>query len=374
MKFADIPAHETVKNRLRALVDCDRMPHALLLEGPAGVGKFALARALAQYIHCEHRTPDGDSCGVCPSCRQHATFNHADLVFSFPVLKAVSDLGLSDDVLPQWRDFLTRNPFMNFGEWLKELDNPNGQPLIYSSESGNIMRKFATTSYSTKYKILLMWLPERMQPDCANKLLKMIEEPADDSLLVFVSNNSSEILPTIYSRLQRIEVKRLPDAVVADYMQRHHRLGSKDAAVVAHLAEGSILQAEKLLGVTDESKKFLGCFIDLMRGAYQRKVGPLRKWSVDIAGLGREASMRFLDYCSRMMRENFITNLHHGSLVYLTPDEQAFCKNFSPFINERNVESLLREFNQAKIDIGANGNAKIIFFDLAVKVILLLKR
>ena len=249
MKFADIPAHETVKNRLRALVDCDRMPHALLLEGPAGVGKFALARALAQYIHCEHRTPDGDSCGVCPSCRQHATFNHADLVFSFPVLKAVSDLGLSDDVLPQWRDFLTRNPFMNFGEWLKELDNHNGQPLIYSSESGNIMRKFATKSYSTKYKILLMWLPERMQPDCANKLLKMIEEPADDSLLVFVSNNSSEILPTIYSRLQRIEVKRLPDAVVADYMQRHHRLGSEDAAVVAHLAEGSILQAEKLLGV-----------------------------------------------------------------------------------------------------------------------------
>ena len=372
MKFSEIPAHEHIKERLRALVDNNRLPHALLLEGPEGVGKFALARALVQYLHCENRT-DGDSCGHCPSCRQHETFNHADTIYSFPILKAVADSGVSDDLMPEWRRFLSENPFMDFGQWLAALNNQNGQPLIYSAESLNIIRKFSTTSYSTRYKVLLMWLPERMQPDCANKLLKLIEEPLADSLLIFVSNAPQMILPTIYSRLQRIEVKRLPDDVVSDYLCNRYSMSEIDASAVAHLADGSIIAAEKQVSVSDEAHQFLNFFIGLMRGAWQRKVGMLKKWSVDVAALGREAEMRFLDYCSRMMRENFIYNIGNPALVYLNSEEQAFCRNFAPFINERNVESLLREFNSAKADIAANGNAKIVLFDLAVKVILLLK-
>lgn len=372
MKFADIPAHEHVKEHLRALVDNNRLPHALLLEGPEGVGKFALARALAQYIHCENRI-NGDSCGVCPSCRQHETFNQADTVYSFPILKAVSDAAISDDVMPEWKSFLAENPFMDFERWLSTLNNPNGQPLIYSAESMNIIRKFSTTSYSTRYKVLLMWLPERMQPDCANKLLKLIEEPLGDSILVFTSDTPQLILPTIYSRMQRIKVRRLSEGIVADYLRRRYSLSDSDAAAVAHLADGSIIAAEKQVSLSDESGRFLKYFIDLMRNAWQRKVGALKKWSVDVAGLGREAEMRFLDYCSRMMRENFICNIGDMSLVRLNADEQAFCRNFAPFINERNVESLLREFNSAKTDIAANGNAKIVLFDLAIKIILLLK-
>ena len=372
MKFSDIPAHEHVKERLRALVDNNRLPHALLLEGPEGVGKFALARALAQYLHCENRI-NGDSCGICPSCRQHDTFNQADTFYSFPVLKSVADAGISDDLMPEWKSFLAGNPFMNFEQWLTALGNPNGQPLIYSAESLNIIRKFSTTSYSTRYKVLLMWLPERMQPDCANKLLKLIEEPLEDSILIFTSDNPQLILPTIYSRLQRIKVKRLPDGDVSHYLHTRYSLSDADAAAVAHLADGSIIAAEKQISVSDESRQFLQYFIGLMRGAWQRKVAVLKKWSVDVATLGREAEMRFLDYCSRMMRENFIYNIGDGSLVYLNSEEQSFCRNFAPFINERNVESLLSEFNQAKTDIAANGNAKIILFDLAIKIILLLK-
>lgn len=371
MKFADIPSHEAVKERLRSLVDTNRLPHALLLEGPEGVGKFALARALAQYIHCENRT-GGDSCGICPSCRQHETFNQADTFYSFPILKSVGEV--SDDLMPRWKEYLSGNMFMNFTEWLRELDNPNGQPVIYAGESASLIRKFATTSYSSRFKVLLMWLPERMQSECANKLLKMIEEPMEDTVLIFVSDAPREILPTIYSRLQRIEVKRLPDSVVASYLRNRYSIESADAAAIAHLADGSIIKAERQLSVSDETKAFLEQFMSLMRTAYQRKVGVLKKWSVDISGLGREGSMRFLDYCARMMRENFLCNLGNPSLVYLNTSEQAFCRNFSPFINERNVESLLREFDQARTDIAANGNAKMIFFDLAIKVILLLKR
>jgi DNA polymerase-3 subunit delta' len=373
MKFADIPAHESVKERLRALVDTNHMPHALLLEGPEGIGKFALARALAQYIHCEHRTADGDSCGMCHSCRQHETFNHADTFFSFPILKGKEGNAISDDVIDRWKEYLSGYPYMNFDEWLKALDNPNGQPLIYSAESSNIIRKFSTTSYSTRFKILLMWLPERMQPDCANKLLKMIEEPMEDTCLIFVSNNPREILPTIYSRLQRIKIKRLPDSVISNYLIQKYSLAPSEANAIAHLAEGSIVKAEQQLSNTGESQRFLELFMQLMRNAYQRKIGILRKWSVDVAALGREGEMSFLSYCERMMRENFITNLNIPSLVYLNVEEQTFSSRFSPFINEKNVESLIHEFSAARADIGANGNAKIILFDLAIKVILLLK-
>ena len=153
MKFSDIPAHEDIKARLSALVDDNRLPHALLLEGPEGVGKFALARALAQYIHCENRR-DGDSCGICPSCRQHITFNQADTFYSFPILKAQSATAVSDDLMPQWKEYLAQNMFMSFENWLSALNNPNGQPLIYSAESMNIIRKFSTTSYSTRFKVL----------------------------------------------------------------------------------------------------------------------------------------------------------------------------------------------------------------------------
>lgn len=374
MKFSDIPGHESVKERLRSMVDNNRLPHALVLEGPQGVGKFALARALAQYIHCENRS-GGDSCGVCPACRQHATFNHTDTYFSFPVLKGGSGSDtVSDDYIAEWHSLLQENPYMNFERWLQLLDNPNGQPVIYSAEGLAVIRKFSRTSYSTRFKILLQWLPERMQPDCANKLLKLIEEPFPDSLLIFTSDNPGAILPTVYSRMQRVEIKRLPDDVVADYLVRNHDVAPVDSLAIAHLAEGSITRAVAQISASGESAQFLELFTRLMRSAYQRRVADLRKWSVDVAGLGREAEIRFLAYCERMMRENFINNMRVPQLVYLNAAEAQFSSRFSPFINERNVESLLSQFASARTDVAANGNAKIILFDLAVKVILLLKR
>ena len=374
MKFSDIPGHESVKERLRSMVDNNRLPHALVLEGPQGVGKFALARALAQYIHCENRS-GGDSCGVCPACRQHATFNHADTYFSFPVLKGGSGSDtVSDDYIAEWHRLLEENPYMNFERWLQLLDNSNGQPVIYSAEGLAVIRKFSRTSYSTRFKILLQWLPERMQPDCANKLLILIEEPFPDSLLIFTSDNPGAILPTVYSRMQRVEIKRLPDDVVADYLVRNHDVAPADSLAIAHLAEGRITRAVAQISVSGESAQFLELFTRLMRSAYQRRVSDLRKWSVDVAGLGREAEIRFLAYCERMMRENFINNMRVPQLVYLNAAEAQFSSRFSPFINERNVESLLGQFASARTDVAANGNAKIILFDLAVKVILLLKR
>ena len=212
MRFCDIPGHEGVKQRLRNLVDEDRLPHALLIHGRPGIGKMMMARALAQYIHCTNRR-NGDSCGVCPSCRQHESFNHIDTHYSFPVLKKGSNETVSDDEIATWRKFLAESPYMDFGTWLSLLDNVNGQPAIYVEESTDIMKRVNLTSHAGR-QIVIMWLPERMRVECTNKLLKLIEEPLGDSMFILVSNDPESVLPTIFSRTQRIEMLRLPDETV----------------------------------------------------------------------------------------------------------------------------------------------------------------
>lgn len=373
MKFIDIPSHDSVKTRIRNLVDNDRLPHAILFEGPSGIGKFALARAMAQYIHCENRE-NGDSCGKCPSCLQHQSFNHIDTHFVFPIVKKnKSKRSFSDDCIEDWRNFLRENPYMDFEKWLETFDNINAQPAIYVDESEDLIRKLNFTSHKAKYKVVLMWLPERMNEECANKLLKLIEEPFNDTIFILVSNNSKEILPTIYSRTQRIELKRLGDDVIAKSLSTKYAIEYQDALAVAHIADGNMIEAEKGLHLTKENQKFLDLFIQLMRLAYQRKVRELRDWSTEIHSLGREQAIRFLVYCQRLIRENFIYNLHVSELNYLNRDEANFSVNFARFISERNVLKLIDVLNQAQTDIAGNANAKIVMFDTSIKIILLLK-
>lgn len=372
MKFSDIPAHESAKQRLRSFVESGRIPHAILIEGPNGIGKFALARAFAQYIHCEN-PQDGESCGKCPSCIQHDTFNHIDTHFVFPVVKKNGKKAFSDDYIDEWKDFLNENPYMDFEKWLSALGNLNAQPVIYVDESEELIRKLNFTSHQAKYKIVLFWLPERMNEECANKLLKIIEEPYGDTLFIFVSNNSKQILPTIYSRTQRLELKRLSDEIIAKYLTKNYSVNEQDAVALAHIADGNIIEAEKTISLSKENQQFLALFMQLMRLAYQRKIKELKLWSLDIAGIGREQEIRFLRYCQRLIRENFILNLNQSELNYLNHDEFLFSKNFARFITERNVEKLIAALNHALTDISNNANPKIVLFDMAIKIILLLK-
>lgn len=371
MKFADIPLHEEAKARLRLMVDTGRIPHALLIEGPSGTGKFMLARAFAQYIHCTDRR-NGDSCGVCPSCRQHQEFNHIDTVFSFPVVKKGKG-ALSDDYIEDFREFMTESPYMDFEQWLVKLDNINAQPQIYVEEGNELLRRLTYMTRSARFKVVLMWLPERLKEETANKLLKLVEEPFADTIFVMVSNNASLILPTIYSRTQRLQVLRFTDEELRRVLVERG-MSPADAASVAPLAEGSVNTAYHLAGESELRKKHFDMFTGLMRKAYARKVRELRQWSVDAAALGREGAMRFIDYAARLVRESFIMHLRNDKLLTLTPEERAFATRFHPFINEKNVEDMIRLLDNARRDIAANGNAKLVFFDVAVRIIILLRR
>lgn len=374
MRFSDIYGHSDVKDRLRAMADSGHLPHALLLEGTQGIGKFSLLRAFAQYIHCRHHTPDGDSCGVCPACIQHSSFNHIDTYFSFPCIKKGDKNPVSDDYIEQWKNFISKDPYMNMDNWIYELGNPTTKPQFYVSESEDIMGKLSFTAHGdSRYKIVLVWLPERMNEATANKLLKLIEEPFEDTIFLLSTNSPTEILPTIYSRCQRIKVKRYGDGELADMISSRFGIPMDDAVATAHISEGSVTRAEQALGQSEERNEDFSRFISLMRLAYQRKIFALRDWANSIATLSRDRQLSFLAYCIRMLRENFIYNLGNPELSYLNSEENAFSKNFARFITPVNVLKLQRLFSDAIKDISGNGNSKIIFFDVAVRVILLLK-
>lgn len=376
MKFSDIPGHNSIKERMRRMVLEDHLPHAILLEGPAGIGKLALARAFAQYIQCENRDPEGDACGVCRSCRLHQSMNHVDTHYSYPVVKLdnMNSAPSSEDFYSEWSEFVGGTVYSDIAAWTATFSKRNAKPVIYVAESEQLIRKLAFTSHVSRYKIVIMWLPERLHETAANKLLKMIEEPFEDTVFILVSNSPAEILPTIYSRVQRLAMKRLQDQTVAENLMARGGLQPADAMAIAHNASGNMITALNLLGNDKETKTFFDTFVSLMRLAYMRDIRKLREWADDLASLGREVEMAYYDYSTRMVRENFVLNFNRPALTYLSTTEQAFASKFARFITVRNVEKLIEVFTDAKRDIAGNGNGKIVNLDVAIKTILLLKQ
>lgn len=374
MKFSEIPGHDSAKQRMRQMADSGKLPHALLLEGPAGIGKIALARAFAQYIHCEHRSTNGDACGHCQPCLLHQSMNHIDTTYIYPVVKldGMNTAPISNDFREEWLKYLDGRLYMDFQEWTSTFQKKNAQPVTYVTESAELIRTLAFTSHVSRYKIVIWWLPEKMNQEAANKLLKLIEEPYDDTLFIMASDNPRDILPTIYSRVQRIQLKRLPDDIVADYLCSLFEMNKVDAIAAAHIAEGNAVRAVEAVRQSKESTLFFDLFVRLMRLAYQRNVHALRGWADELAGTGRETETRFYSYAIQLIRENFIYNFNIPDLNYMTSDEEKFSIRFARFITEENVEKLIKTFDCARTDIAGNANGKIVNLDVAIKVIMLL--
>lgn len=372
MKFSEVLGNEHAIERLRNMVDSNRIPHAILISGAAGIPKLALARAFAQYVHCQNQV-NGDSCGVCPACKQHQSFNHLDTFYSFPVFKKGTNT-TSDIYLEEWKKFLTESSVENYERWLSIIKNENGQPIIYAEESNAIIHKMSLATYGSNHKVLIMWLPEKMNEKCANALLKIIEEPHPDSIFVMVSDRPDKMLPTIMSRVQEIELRKLSTPVVAQYLIEKYGIEEQDAFAIAAPADGNINLAEEAISLDNETDEFREKFISLMRLSYVVDLKGLKLWAEDVVKFKREKECRFLEYAARMVRENYVYNLRNRELNYLTKEEEQFSYKFSPYINELNVEGILQELTNAEIDIKGNGNGKIVLFDLALKMTILIKK
>ena len=384
MLFSQIIGQQEVKDRFIRSVSEGRIPHAQLLSGPEGVGKLPLAIAYAQYICCEHRGAH-DACGVCPSCLKYNKLAHPDLHFVVPIIKPAGKQSVvCDDFMGDFRKLVLEKTYFSVDEWYSRISGDAKQGMIYTNESEEIVRKLSMKTYEAEYKVMIVWLPEKLHESAANKLLKILEEPYEKTLFLLVSNAPDAIITTILSRTQRIQVPGLADAEIKQaLLDRHGGLTEAEAADVARIAGGSYLRAEMLLEDGNESRVNFDRFVTIMRLAWQvgnRKdhasLKTLRKWADDMAAssVGRERQKKFLQYAQRMVRENFIYNLHQADLNYMTSYESDFSVRFSPFINERNVEQLVAELALAERHIEQNVNAKMVFFDLVLKIIMLLKK
>ncbi len=382
MQFRDIIGQEEVKQQLRQAVRDGRIPHAQLFTGISGVGKLPLALAYAQYIACPNRT-DEDSCGTCPTCLQYQKLQHPDLHFAFPIVKG--DAGdVCDDFMDKFRSMILSQPHFDIDDWYRYLGVETKQGMIYEKESGEILRKLSLKSFGDGYKVMIIWLPEKMHVACANKLLKLLEEPPMKTVFLLVSEQPELLLTTIVSRTQEVRVPRLTEAEIAEVLLRDHSDVSPSlAADIAHMSSGSYLTALKVVDENEGNSQNFNDFVALMRNAWlvgQKKdysaLLQLRKWSLDMAdsNLGREKQKAFLQYAQRQLRENYIYNFHCADMNYQTEAERNFSSKFAPFIHENNVERMMDELSKAEQQIAQNGNAKIIFFDLCLQMIVLVKK
>ena len=377
MKFSDVIGQDEIKQRLRRMVAEDRVPHAMMLCGPQGSGKMALAVAFASYLLCPDRTED-DSCGACRQCAMTAKLAHPDLHFSYPVIRPAGTgqehKMSSEDFADEWRAMLARGAYFTMDHWLAEMNAANQQAQMGVGESDLLMRKLSLKSSQGGYKVVVIWQPERMNAECANKMLKLLEEPPAATVFVMVSEEPGMLIDTIRSRAQRIDVRRIDDSSIEHALIERRGIDADAARRLARAAGGSWTAALEELDADGEKRQFLDLFVTLMRLAYMRKIKELRRWSETAAALGRERQRRMLAYFLRLVRENFMYNFRDPQLCYMTRDEENFARNFAPYINEANVIEMSGLINRAMRDIGQNANAKIVLFDMAAHIIVALRR
>ena len=332
--FEQVIGQHDIQERLLQLKREERLPHALMLCGPQGCGKMALAIGFAKVLLAGR----GDA--------MLEKLEHPDLHFTYPIVKGTRiktpDAALSDVYIKEWRARVLQSPYFDLNDWLEDMGAANQQATYYVAESDSIQRKLALKSNQGGRKVMVVWLPEKMNSETANKLLKLFEEPPAGTHFLMVSEEPDLVLGTILSRTQRILV---PPLSAEEYRQAHP---------------------------PKDERLFFDLFVTLMRLAYQRKVKDMREWSEQLAGMGRETQKSFLQFCQKQVRENFVYNFRQPTLNSQTDEEAAFSRNFARFVNERNVIPITEEMAKAETDIAQNVNARMVFFDMALKMIVLL--
>ena len=374
MRFADITGQKELKEHLVRSIESGRISHAQLFTGAAGAGTLPLAIAYVQYLNCSNRH-DGDSCGECPSCRKIAALAHPDLHFVFPVNKQGKKSGevvRSDDFIDDWREIVeSTGGYFSAQEWFDRLDlGKTLKGMISAKETDEIIRKLSFKSFEAEYKTMIIWLPETMNEEAANKILKILEEPWDKTLFILVTERADRLLQTILSRTQEVAVPRLKPEVLERVVRESGEGDEAKVRNVARLANGDLCELRRLMaGATDDVRhESFEMFCSLMRFSYNDRHLELITWAEELAQLTREQQLSFLRHSARLLRESYIMHAGAAGATYLWGEEAAFCNKFAPFIGSRNIEPLIGEIETAMAQIGQNGNPKIVFTHFALAV------
>ena len=373
MLFKDILGNNAEKKQLTEAVKNNRISHAQLFSGKSGSAKLALALAYSQYLNCENKI-ENDSCGSCSSCLKFSNLSHPDLHLIFPVLKVNGVKNpTSDSFVNQWRELILSNQYISINDWIDSFgtENKTGQQgSIYIDEAASIQRKLSLKNYEAKYRVVLIWMPERMNLTVANKLLKLLEEPPKGTIFILVSEDANNLLPTIISRLQALKISDFnPEDIV-------HYFGGITLEKAKQLKNITDADLGKMIKIQQDSEGMLDLFEEFsawMRLAYKMDVGGVSKWVDKISTMGRKHQKLFLSYAIKMMRECLILNFANSSLLKTNEKEHAFIRKFAPFIHEKNSVMIVEELEKSIKSINRNANAKILFFELSLKMVKFLK-
>ncbi len=375
MQFSDILGQEHIKSHLIKSASSGRIPHAQLFVGPDGCGTLPMAIAYAQYILCKNsgsENSDGnESCNL-----KFNSISHPDLHFIYPTVTTedVKTKPKSTDFIADWRQFLLDNPYGSLFDWYRTLGVKNKQGEIRVEDAQEILKSLALKSYEGGYKVMIIWMADKMNIASSNKLLKLLEEPTDKTLFLLITENEEDLIQTIRSRCQVLHFNALPEKVIADALISRENIEPRTAAKIAHQSQGNFNKALQMLQEDGEEVYFEKWFVDWVRAAFRAKgnataIHDLISWSELIAGLGRETQKKFLQYCIEMFRQTLLLNYQTTALVYMEPKIEKFkLENFAPFVNGNNIADIFKELSDAVYHIERNGNAKIILTDLSIKL------
>ena len=370
MKFSEVIGQEDLKDGLRRSVEEGRVSHALMFAGSVGCGSLALALAYVQYLNCTNRR-GGDSCGECPSCRKMQALEHPDLHMVMPVNKKnkkSDEVLLSDHFMPQWREIVARTGgYFSEQEWYEAIGLDNQQGNISVADIGEMIRKLSFKSFEAEYKAVVLWLPERMKAEPANAMLKILEEPWDKTIFVLVSESPEVLLPTIISRTQPYRIGVADERAVAARLVGEG-IDTEKALQLARMSGGNLLEARRLAESEESTTEYFELFVELMRLSYNNRHLELITWAERVAKMGREPQKYFLENSVRLLRSSYMLNAGMAEISYLWGSELEFCRKFSPFIGNDNIEKLVSEMESALMQVRQNGNANIIFTHFALSV------
>ncbi len=365
MQFSAVVGQEELKKHLVSEVRNEKISHAQLFLGKPGYGTLPIALAFVQFLFCEDKK-ENDSCGVCASCRKVQKLQHPDLHFSFPTVQTISKL--SDPILPEWREQIGENPYFNLNAWIKKIDVKERKPIIGKDESQEIIKKLSLRAFEGGYKVMLIWMAEEMNTACANKLLKIIEEPPAKTLFLLVSESQEYMLQTILSRTQKVIVPRVHMSDISAFLKENHQMNNDASDSVAARVDGDVLEALEMVGDQVEHDENHGLFVQLMRVCYKKNVLDMMQWAESIAATSKEHQKVFLRYALHMFRQSMLRNYTEDHLTRVSADEDKFLENFARFITGNNIMDFMELFNKSFYQIERNANGKILFTNLCFQV------
>lgn len=375
MKFSDIVGQNHLKNHLVNSVKKGRIPHAQLFIGPEGSGTLSMALAYAQYIICNNKGSENE--GGSAACNlKFDHLQHPDLHFVYPVATtdSIKSNPVSDDFMSSWIDFLKETPYGSVNDWYEAIGIQKKQGNISVHEAASILKKLILKPFEGGYKVMIIWMAEKMNTEAANKLLKLLEEPTDKTVFILIAEDEKAILQTILSRCQILHFNALNEQEIVQGLIEKENCDEVDAYSIAKQAQGNYNKALKLRYNITNEYPFDEWFVTWVRAAFRanknaRVVSDLIKWSDEIASIGREKQKLFLNHCMELFRQALLLNYSTAELVYMEPKVENFkLKNFAPFVNEHNILEIYQEIEDATYHIERNGNAKMIFTDLSIKL------